>query len=102
MPTMRALLTLALSSTLLLACNKGGDSSSTPPDGASDEAAPLVKNLEAQPGDTTICPFSGKPFVVKAEHPKVEYEGQSYWVCSEGAAEKVRAEPSTYLDGFEG
>ena len=45
---------------------------------------------------------AGKTFVVKADHPKVEYEGQSYWICSEQAAEQVRADPAKYLDGFEG
>ena len=61
-----------------------------------------AKRRSHQPGDTTTCPFSGKPFVVKAEHPRVDYEGQTYWVCSEDAAEKVRADPAKYLDGFEG
>ena len=61
----------------------------------------LVPNLDARPGDTTLCPYSGRPFVVKAEHPKVEYEGEHYWVCSEEAAQKVRADPSKYFDGFE-
>ena len=88
------------------ACNKG--EASTSPDEASTApgsdagASALVPNLEAEPGDTTLCPFSGKSFVVKAEHPKVEYEGESYWVCSEKAAESVRADPGKYLDGFEG
>ncbi len=65
-------------------------------------AAEVVKNVDAQPGDTTTCPYSGRPFVVKAEHPQVEYEGETYWVCSEEAAEKVRADPAKYLDGFDG
>lgn len=72
------------------------------PPAAETPAAEVVKNVDAQPGDTTTCPFSGKPFVVEAEHPQVEYEGKTYWVCSEDAAEKVRADPAKYLDGFEG
>jgi YHS domain-containing protein len=102
---------LAFLAVLLLpvGCDKG--STTTTPADASDPAslpeaaapeAELVPNLEAQPGDTTTCPYSGGPFVVKAEHPKVEYEGKSYWVCSEEAAEKVRADPDAYLEAFEG
>jgi YHS domain-containing protein len=40
--------------------------------------------------------------VVKAEHPKVEYEGTTYTICSEKAAEAVRADPGKYLDDFSG
>ena len=40
--------------------------------------------------------------MVRAEHPKVEYEGQSYWICSDKAAEQVRADPDKYLADFEG
>lgn len=67
-----------------------------------DAAATVVPNLEAQPGDTTTCPFSGRTFVVEADHPKVEYQGNSYWICSEKAAEQVRAAPGDYLDDFDG
>lgn len=93
-PTRLVLLgALALSS-----CDKGS-TTATPAEATQTEVVP---NLEAKPGDTTTCPYSGRPFVVKAEHPKVEYEGESYWVCSEQAAEKVRADPGKYLDDFEG
>jgi YHS domain-containing protein len=63
---------------------------------------PVIQNVDAQPGDVTTCPYSGRTFVVKAEHPKVEHDGKRYWVCSEEAAEAVRAGPGKYLDGFEG
>jgi YHS domain-containing protein len=73
------------------------------PAGASVEApVAVVPNLDAQPGDTTTCPFSGRTFVVQADHPKVDYEGKSYWICSEEAAEQVRADPEKYLAEFEG
>lgn len=77
---------------------------SQPPEGAPDPLTgqPVVKNLEAEPGDVTTCPYSGRTFVVKAEHPKVEHDGKRYWVCSEEAAEAVRADPGKYLDGFTG
>ena len=92
---------------MLLAVGCDGPETATPVDATpaapeAPAAAEVVKNVDAQPGDTTTCPFSGKPFVVKAEHPRVDYEGQTYWVCSEDAAEKVRADPAKYLDGFEG
>lgn len=69
---------------------------------ASGPAAEVVKNVDAQPGDTTTCPYSGRTFVVEADHPQVEYEGQTYWICSEKAAEEVRADPAKYLADFEG
>lgn len=91
----------------LLACHDAAPSTSpaaaeSDATGSSEPAPTTVKNVDAQPGDTTTCPFSGRAFVVKAEHPQVEYEGKTYWVCSDEAAERVRAEPSKYLDGFEG
>ena len=75
------------------------------PAAAPTDAAPapaLVKNVDAKPGDSTTCPYSGRPFVVKDDSPQVEYEGKTYWICSESAAEAVRAEPEKYLGGFEG
>lgn len=109
-PSVGVVLSLGLS-----ACAKGGGPTTEPtvdPGAAvqpTDEAAPdplagqpVVKNVDAQPGDVTTCPYSGRTFVVKAEHPKVDYEGKVYWVCSEKAAEAVRADPAKYLDGFSG
>jgi YHS domain-containing protein len=119
-----AILKLAPSVGLVLslglgACAKGSGPTTEPPtdtaaqpssgEPASGEPAadplggePVVKNVDAQPGDVTTCPYSGRTFVVKAEHPKVDYNGQSYWLCSEKAAEAVRADPTRYLDGFTG
>ncbi|MEM6990815.1 MAG: hypothetical protein AAF721_09965 [Myxococcota bacterium] len=62
----------------------------------------VVPNVDAQPGDVTTCPFSGRTFEVKAEHPKVEYGGKTYTICSDKAAESVRADPGKYLDDFAG
>ncbi len=75
-----------------------------PPEGAPDPVTgqPVIKNAEARPGDVTTCPYSGRTFVVKADDPKVDYAGQSYWLCNEEAAEAVRANPGQYLDGFTG
>lgn len=92
---------------LPLACEKGestgpGDATPTNAESTSEPSATLVPNAEAQPGDTTTCPFSGRSFVVNEDHPRVEYEGKQYWICSEKAAESVRADPAKYLDGFEG
>ena len=106
--------TAAAAVLLAIGCSKQDPAPTTPPTDATaapTDAAPageeapaaeVVKNVDAQPGDTTTCPFSGKTFVVKAEHPKVEYEGQSYWICSDKAAESVRADPAKYLADFEG
>ena len=110
---MRLRLSLGLGLALTLAaCGKPAPAPTTPPPDAAPAAAEapttetpaaeVVKNVDAQPGDTTTCPFSGKTFVVEAEHPKVEYEGQSYWICSDKAAEQVRADPAKYLADFDG
>ena len=90
-----------------LGCAQGSGPAPEPPLDSTPAAEPqaeqpVVKNLDAQPGDVTTCPYSGRPFVVKAEHPKVEYQGRSYWICSEQAAQAVRADPERYLDGFQG
>ena len=109
-PSVGVVLSLGLS-----ACAKSSGPTTEPPsdpgttqpsadDTAVDPLAgqPVVKNVDAQPGDVTTCPYSGRTFVVKAEHPKVDYEGKSYWICSEKAAEAVRADSAKYLDGFTG
>lgn len=83
------------------ACSKDPPSTQTPGDTNAAEVT-VVANVDARPGDTTICPYSGRRFVVKAEHPKVEYEGKTYTICSEPAAEAVRADPGKYLDDFDG
>ncbi len=121
MPPRTAVLTFAPSLGLVLslglgACAKGSGptgeptvdpgTAAQPPVGepAADPLAgqPVVKNVDAQPGDVTTCPYSGRTFVVKADHPRVEHGGKTYWVCSEKAAEAVRADPAKYLDAFEG
>lgn len=110
-PSVGVVLSLGLSS-----CAKGSGPTTEPTvdpgtatqpsagDAVADPLAgqPVVKNVDAQPGDVTTCPYSGRTFVVKAEHPKVDYGGKRYWVCSEKAAEAVRADPAKYLDGFTG
>ena len=95
---------LVLSVLALGACNKAEVGESTPPPDTETAAAEVevVKNIEAKVGDTTTCPFSGRNFEVKADHPQVEYEGNTYWVCSENAAEAVRADPAKYLADFDG
>jgi YHS domain-containing protein len=114
--TRRYVLTLAPSLGLVLSlgfagCAKGSGPTTAPGTAAEPPAGepvdplagqPVVKNVDAQPGDVTTCPYSGRTFVVKAEDPRVEHGGQSYWICSEEAAQAVRADPGKYLDGFVG
>ena len=98
-PTKSSLIVFALSSVVLVGgCQK--ETASTSPANMND--VELVPNLDAKPGDTTTCPFSGRSFVVKTEHPRVEYQGENYWICSEKAADAVREDPSAYLDDFSG
>lgn len=87
----------------LAACSKApAEAPTTDPAAATETPSSVVRNVDAQPGDTTTCPYSGRTFVVKADHPRVEYQGKTYWICSEKAAAEVRAEPGKYLDDFDG
>lgn len=108
-------ISIALSLGLLPACGKEQPPTNDPatataaadPTPEAADADPLagrevVENAEAQPGDVTTCPYSGRKFEVKEDHPKVEYEGVSYWICSDKAAAEVEADPGKYLDDFEG
>ena len=117
---MRLPATLLTCSLLLLACNKSDTPTTDPatatpaatdtPAAATDDepepdplaGKPVVPNVDAKPGDVTTCPYSGRTFLVKEDHPHVEYEGKSYVICSEKAAAEVEADPGKYLDDFTG
>jgi YHS domain-containing protein len=85
-------------------CDKG--ESSNPPEasgaadtkaGAVSDDAPVVENTEAKPGDVTVCPYSGKKFVVKAEHPTMQWGEKTYVFCSDFAKQEVEKDPEKYL-----
>jgi len=92
---------------LLAGCSKDAPPPTEPaaPTATAEPTAPavdVVPNTEAQLGDTTTCPYSGRTFVVAAEHPKVDYNGKSYTICSDKAAQAVREDPDKYLADFDG
>lgn len=62
------------------------------------EDAEAVANWEAQVGDVTVCPVSGKKFEVTAESPRYEYQGHSFVFCCPMCLEKTKADATQYLD----
>ncbi len=81
-------------------CDKG--SSSASPDDAAKadddlDDVPLVENTAAKPGDVTTCPYSGNKFVVKAEHPTMQWGDETYVFCSDFAKQEVEKDPEKYL-----
>ncbi len=90
----RTLLSLAL-----LALPACAHKESPPPTPAADdlEGRPVVDNPAAKPGDVTLCPYSGRKFVVKEDSPTLEHDGKTYVFCSQQARDAVAAEPDRYL-----
>jgi YHS domain-containing protein len=85
---------------ILCACKPNAGSTSPEPAAAASESLDgrtVVPNPEAKPGDVTVCPFSGRKFVVKADSPRLDHQGRSYVFCSEKARDAVAAEPDKYL-----
>lgn len=60
----------------------------------------VVPNWEAQAGDVTVCPMSGRKFEVKENYDRYEYEGYTFVFCCANCIDKVRADPGKYLDPF--
>jgi len=56
----------------------------------------VVPAAQAKIGDLTRCPVSGVVFRVTGETPRVEYAGQSRWVCCPGCAEHFRDNPARF------
>lgn len=97
LPAMQRTLVLLLA---LAACEKS--SPATTPPTTTDAADPLdeatlVPNTEAQTGDVTICPYSGRRFRVAADSPRWDYEGKTYVFCAEKALLEVQKDPAKYL-----
>lgn len=97
-------ISLIAAALLLTGCDKSSDTTS--PDEATDAdpfaGKEVVENTEAQPGDVTICPYSGKKFIVKADHPKFDYNGKTYVFCGDRALEAIEADPEKYLGPADG
>lgn len=95
----RNLVLLALVSSLV-AC--GGSAGKEPAAGGHDDhhgaagGGPLVPNGEAKVGDRTKCVVSGEEFVVKADSPKVEHGGKTYYLCCPHCADKFKADPEKF------
>ena len=68
------------------------------PHNAASVPGPLAAPGMAKVGDKTRCPISGEEFVVKADQPKVEYQGKTYYTCCPHCAEKLTADPKKYLE----
>jgi YHS domain-containing protein len=66
---------------------------------ATDSAGPVVAPGLAKVGDKTTCPVSKETFVVKADSPKAEYDGKTYYFCCPHCAEKFQANPAQFVPG---
>jgi YHS domain-containing protein len=64
------------------------------------EGRPVVPNWEAQAGDVTVCPLSGRKFEVEAHFDRYDYQGYTFVFCCADCIDKVRADPAKYLDPF--
>lgn len=64
------------------------------------EGREVVVNYEAQPGDVTICPYSGKKFEVKADSPRFEWNDKSWVFCCDMCIADVQADPEKYLGKY--
>jgi YHS domain-containing protein len=95
---------LLVVSLLCVACSKSPPPTTSPAAATDDPLAgkPVVRNVDARPGDVTICPYSGRKFVVTDDSPRWDYEGKSYVFCSTKAIGEVQKDPAKYMDGFEG
>lgn len=101
---MRHLLILVLLGT---ACSKPASATTNPaptPTATDDALAgkPVVRNVDAVTGDVTLCPYSGRKFVVADDSPRWEHDGQVYVFCSQKALDAVQTDPAKYFEGFEG
>ncbi len=90
-----------------LACTKAQPTTVAPAGDTSnpDDAfagKPAVPNTAARTGDVTVCPYSGRKFVVAHDSPRWEYQGKTYVLCSNKALIELRKDPAKYLDGFAG
>jgi hypothetical protein len=92
---------------LVCACSKPAPATTNPSDttATTDDALagkPVVRNVDAVTGDVTLCPYSGRKFVVADDSPRWEYQGKTWVFCAQKALDEVQKDPAKYLDGFEG
>ncbi len=79
----------------LSCCLSVGCGGAAPPPAAASSAA-LKAPGTAQVGDKTKCPVSGEEFVVKADSPKVDFEGKTYYFCCPHCVQQFQADPKKY------
>ena len=61
----------------------------------------VVDNWNAQVGDVTVCPISGKKFEVGEDAGHFDYQGYSFVFCCSGSCiDKLAADPGKYLDAL--
>ncbi len=61
------------------------------------DPADVVAQPGAQVGELTACPVSGEVFVVDADHPYVEYEGDNVYFCCPGCIRRFQRDPEAWL-----
>ena len=60
-------------------------------------AGPAVPPGQAKVGDKTKCPVSGEEFVVRADSPKLEHAGKTYYFCCAHCVQKFKDSPDKFL-----
>ena len=63
------------------------------------EGRKIVKNWLAQPGEVTLCPYTGRKFEVTERSARVAYEGYLFvFACQGECIEDVLGDRAYYLD----
>jgi hypothetical protein len=60
----------------------------------------VVPNYEAQVGDVTVCPYSGRKFEVAVDSPRLMWKGKSWVLCSDEPMAEIQASPDKYLGKY--
>lgn len=76
-----------------------GEPTSGPETSAEDV---LPNDGTRQVGDITKCLVSGDVFRIADTHPKVEYEGGTYYFCCKGCVRDFNADPQKFLTQADG
>ena len=70
---------------------------SSNPAAAAAASQPLVAPGEAKVGDRTKCIVSGHEFVVTADSPHAEYNGNTYYFCCPDCPKAFQEHPEKFV-----
>ncbi len=65
--------------------------------GVSDyDDSDIVGIAEAKVGDITMCPVSGAIYMVKESSPVLKHNGDTFYSCCAGCADKFKEDPARF------